>query len=242
MLKAIENLENSELRCQKELDELEMRICSEIQNAAPLLDICNRLRAAKVKLALLKNKIDLYGNADAQLKMMISECLEPTMALLQSSANQHNAQSTNHQNGFNSKHNGTPIRQVQTNYETADEVSHDNMPQERKGRQTTPKHTTSNARSKSPGPQLMYQEVDESELATLDTRSYGQISLNDIRELHQFIWDFFQNPSHKHSILTQKQIQDNFPKIRTLRSTLRFLKTLKRIELTKDGNIKCALG
>lgn len=262
MIEAVENLENTETRCKRDLDELENRLCSEVQDAAPLMDLCNRLREAKVKLAFLKNKIDQYNIAAEDLRVCVSECLDPSSSLLHNLNRIQNNQPNgyNYNNNYNNSYNYngnynynnipqsiTPKRQnqgYQSQLNRGDDSFHNEIPlPEKKTRQTTPKNTgNQSAKLKSPVPQIQYQEVDEAELATLDTRSYGHISLNDIRELHQYIWDFFQNPSNKSKVLTQKQLQDDFPKIRTLRSTLRFLKTLKRIDLTKEGNVKCALS
>lgn len=260
MFEAVENLENTETRCKKQLDELEIRLCGDVQNAAPLIDLCNRLRDAKVKIAFLKKQIDQYNNAAENLRVCVSECLDPTSNLLHNLCSFQNNQQMAHNNymgnynyngNYNNNYNPQPItpkRQNQgynSSFNNRDDSFHNEAPlPEKKTKQTTPKSTgVSNAKMKSPAPpQAQYQEVDEAELATLDTRSYGHISLNDIRELHQYIWDFFQNAANKSKVLTQKQLQDDFPKIRTLRSTLRFLKTLKRIDLTKEGNIKCALA
>lgn len=251
MFEAVENLENTETRCKKELDELENRLCGDVQNAAPLIDLCNRLRDAKVKLAVLKNKIDQYNIVTEDLRVCVSECLDPSSSLLHNlyriQNNQPNGYEYYNYNSYNyNPQSITPRRQNQGYISAINNDSfHNEIPiPEKKTRQTTPKNTVvQSSKMKSPVvPQTQYQEVDEAELATLDTRSYGHISLTDIRELHQYIWNFFQNAANKSKVLTQKQLQEEFPKIRTLRSTLRFLKTLKRIDLTKEGNVKCALS
>ncbi|KAK8893244.1 hypothetical protein M9Y10_021661 [Tritrichomonas musculus] len=251
LFEAVGNLENIDTRCQRELDELENQLCGNIQNAAPLMSLCNRLRNAKVKLAFLKNKIDEYNNAEENLRVCVSKCLDPASNILHNAGRYQEPQSNYNYNGnYNYNYNPqsiTPKRQNQafgSSINNRDDSFHNEIPlPEKKNRQSTPKNTgTSKIQMKSPVQQIQYQEVDEAELATLDTRSYGHISLNDIRELHQYIWDFFQNSANKNKVLTQKQLQDDFPKIRTLRSTLRFLKSLKRIDLTKDGNVKCALS
>ncbi|OHT10991.1 hypothetical protein TRFO_19473 [Tritrichomonas foetus] len=232
MLAAVNNLENTQNHVQNKLDEIEIQVCNDIPNSAPLFDLINRLRVAKNKLIDIKSKVIQYSQAEENLRNCISEYLEPASTIIKKSCNA----------PTNVHHVTTPQYQKQ-NREPEPSFQPEVPTLERKVRQSTPKHNANLAtKTKSPIPQIVYHEVDQDELATLDTRSYGVIALNDIRELHQFIWDYFQNSDNINKVLSQKQIQDQFPKIRTLRSTLRFLRTLKRIDLTKEGNVKCVLS
>ena len=226
MLASVEHLQNTQIQIQNKLDNLESQIKSNIPEAGPLLDLINRFRVAKTKLINLKYKAVQYRAAEENLKSALSECLEPSANIIQRSC----------KFPINSLSTTPTLQKFAQRQEQSFNLEPPSL--ERRTKQITPKKI----QSKSPISRMMYREVEEDELATLDTRSYGHISLNDIRELHQYIWDFFQVQDNKNRILQQKQIQDNFPKIRTLRSTLRFLRTLKRIDLTKDGDVKCVLS
>ena len=227
MQNAVLILQNATNESKRSLDEIEQKIVKKIPEANEILDLCKRLRDAKSKLLELNEKISKLRIAQELFNQALSENLFPAAEIIEKACVERDLPKPK-------------VEVIKTMKEQ--EQTYDNEIQatptkiytkNNKKKQSTPKKSLQK-RSISNNE---FREITEEEYATFDTRTFGYIGYNEIKNLYKVLWDFAQE-NEPGKIITRREIVDLDVKLNILQSALRFLKSLKRIELTKDGDVK----
>jgi hypothetical protein len=218
------------------VSQLENKILAAHPDAAPLLDLCNRLRSAKARLLALKTKIGTLNEQQDLLKQNLAQFLVPASEAITNACRARNLPAP--RIAFGSPR--SPIQNSKIPAEPTlitDSISNQ-LPSASKG----------TMRRKSMGsktqilPTVEFHQVTAEEYATLDPRTMGHVSMPEVQEVYRHIWSHFNAAGFESdAILARRDVLQAMPKVRALPTALRFLKSLRRIDLNKEGDIKLAL-
>lgn len=230
MQSAVSALQSAANESKGALDEIERTIVRRMPEAGELLELCRRLRGAKSRLIALNAKVQLLTQAQEAFDRALSENLLPAAKILERACEERDI----------SKPKVEFLRELD-----------EQEPASGNPKQRTLITAGAKGSGKKQAPARMgtqrkhvaepdFVDITEDEYATIDSKTYGHISYSDIRNLYKVLWDFAQE-SEPGKVITKREIVELGVKIKLLQSALRFLKSLKRIELTKDGNVKTVL-
>jgi hypothetical protein len=244
MESAVQVLERAGREANESLDDVERRILSVNPAAKQLLDLCARLRCAKGRLLTIQANMTHLFTAQDQLKQNLAQYLVPTAESIKNACIARNLP--------------TPrvVFSSPTATQALPEVPLAPAPALASapvapplaiiaGKAATPaapkqgRHISPRQPKPLPQPQFCeFAEITEEEFASLDIRTMGHVTLGEVRDVYKFIWGHFKDLDDKKAVLTRKLISESGAKMRALPTALRFLKSLHRIDLTKQGDVK----
>ncbi|KAH0793636.1 hypothetical protein GPJ56_002469 [Histomonas meleagridis] len=213
------------------IDKIEQKIIENMPESREILELCQRLRNAKFRLLTLKTNVTKLTLAQEMLNQVLTENLFPASAIIEKACYSRNLPKPNVI--FSPKDDHTYANEPQLTPVKAAPV--------KQPIKQTPKKSNQQKSSSRNAPVAKFVEITDKEYSTLDTRTMGHVGLNELKDLHQFLWNYSQE-NEPNKIITKQEIINAGIKVRVLHVALRFLKTLKRIDLTKDGDVKCVLS
>jgi hypothetical protein len=236
MESVVDALEAASREAADQIDEIEQRIRISMPDTAPLLDLCAQLRSARIRILALKLKISELGDARDLLQKNLGQYLAPASQAVKNACIARNLPAPRIRFGSPTAPQA-PVEDVQPVKlapSPAQSVKPAAIPA-KPVRATSPKPVKAVTL---PLPVCQMREITEEEFASLDTRTMGHITMVELCEVYQFIWSFFNEQDHRNATLTRKVIADSGIRMRALPTALRFLKSLRRIDLTKQGDVK----
>jgi len=224
MEEAVKTLDFALGSSNNQLNDIEKDLSSSLTEISPLLDICRRLRQLKTRTNNLSEKLKLVESSKEDLNDAINKYMIPASEMV-------SQRCTN---------NGIPYPQFSFFQNSKTTV---NNTETSKIKPSTPRKSI---QPKAPTPikpdeieQNRNNEVTEEEHASIDVFTYGKVSLQELNDLLCAIKKFYkENPG---VTITRRMLQDLGIKLNQLPSKLRILKTLHKIELNKNGDVKCCL-
>ncbi|EAY05643.1 hypothetical protein TVAG_216190 [Trichomonas vaginalis G3] len=239
MQEAIRVFEQSARQAGSSLDEIEERASSEFPGATQILDLCRRLREAKFRYQILCENIQKIQEANENLQKCINEDLIVTAKLVKSACAQEGVQ-------VPSIIPDQVTKQVATKTTTAAPAANTTQNSQTTTNSTTttksklphPK-TRSRAKAEPPKPEHEYVEITDEEFNSIPDFFKRNIKVDEIRQLHQYIFNFFYGNGRVEETMSRKDLQNiEVGSIkRKIESLLRCLKSLKRIQTDKSNNI-----
>jgi hypothetical protein len=240
---AVQRLERANKEAGESLDEIERKILLANPAAKPLLDLCARLRSAKARFLTLRvNTAQLFTIQD-QLKQNLAQYLIPTAESIKLACTARSLPTP--RVVFSSP--GTEMTPPKVSVQfPAPEPIPAPVPALVEPKVRTPvapkqtRHVSPRPPKQPlpPPPFCDFVDITDEEFASLDTRTMGHITIGEVRDVYKFIWTFFKDADDKKGILTRKLISESGARMRALPTALKFLKSLHRIDLTKQGDVK----
>lgn len=243
---AVEALEIAQRNAIYTMDEIERKIRASNPEASPLLDLCNRLRSAKTRLLQAKTDItDLISGQDL-LRQNLTQYLIPSSEIIKQACTARNVPTPKIVFSSPPSSTGSNMARIPSPVPVEREIAAPKPP--------IPKKAASNAQSQSnlkrksspklrksrPQPELPvveFTDITEAEFASLDTRTMGHTTFQEVQEVYRFIGNWYKQQEDITTVLTRATISKSGLKIRAMNTTLRFLKSLKKIDLTKGGDV-----
>jgi hypothetical protein len=231
---AVASLEGACSKANSSISEMERKIRAAHPDAAPLLDLCDRLRAAKSRLLTENTNIAKLAEAQDSLKQNLAQFLVPASESITSACTARHLPPP--RIAF-----GSPISpDRKSNLSLEDTIQPHKVPD------PVPPPPKAVVKKKSQSktqilPVFEFRQITSEEYATLDPRTMGHVSMAEVQDTYKNIWNWFTSSDvEKGSVLSRRQISQTLPKARALPTALRFLKSLRRIDLTRDGDVKLA--
>jgi hypothetical protein len=231
-------LERAGREANESLDDVERKILSANPSAKQLLDLCARLRSAKGRLASIQANMTHLFTAQDQLKQNLAQYLVPTAESIKNACIIRNLPTPRVVFSSPGDTRGSPeipLAAVAATQPLSIVTAKPATPAAPKQN----RHISPRVAKPAPPPQFgEFVEITEEEFASLDIRTMGHVTLSEVRDVYKFIWSHFKDLDDRKAILTRKLISESGAKMRALPTALRFLKSLHRIDLTKQGDVK----
>jgi hypothetical protein len=251
MQAAVAVLEEAGKEANESLDEIERKILFANPSAKPLLDLCARLRAAKSRLLAVKTTITQLFTAQDQLKQNLAQYLMPAAESIKGACLARSrpaprivfAASPTEQPSTDT----LPIESLKVAppppvLPPVAEKKAPTPPVPKHNRHTSPRvakpHPPLPPAPPPPAAEEPFVDITEDEFRRLDTRAFGNIPLAEVRDVYRMIWNFYKDQDDKSVVLTRKAMGELGAKMSCLLRVLKFLKSLRRITLTKDDNVR----
>ena len=234
---AVDALERAQQSANQTMDDIERKIRSTNPEAAPLLDLCNRLRSAKARLLQVKTDLTQLATAQELLKQNLTQYLVPSSEMIKQACTARNLPapkivfSAPGQTQLEEK--PAPVQVEQQNPVKA--IPKKTQQEPKAKRPATPKGRK--ARMPPEPPAIEIVDITEDEFAKLDLRM-GHITRQELQEVYVFIANWYKQREDRTEVLTRQELAKSGVKMRAINSILRYLKCLKRIDLTKSGDVK----
>jgi hypothetical protein len=236
MESAVQVFERAGKEADESLDDVERKILCANPGAKQLLELCGRLRSAKGRLVTLKTNMDHIYTAQDHLKQNLANYLVPAADSIKNACIARNLPTP--RVSFSSPASAQPQQpQPQAVAPVVAPVRPKVAPTPAAVKNS--RHVSPRPAKVPPPPQFCeFVDITEEEFASLDTRTMGHVTLAEVRDVYKFIWGYFKDLEDKKGVLTRKLISESGAKMRALPTALKFLKSIRRIDLTKQGDVK----
>ena len=234
---AVDALERAQQNANQTMDDIERKIRSTNPDAGPLLDLCNRLRSAKARLLQLKSDVTQLATAQDLLKQNLTQFLVPSSEMIKQACVERNLPapkivfSSPKEATIESKPAPVPVEQPNPVKALPKKTQQEPKPK----RPTTPKGRKARMPPEPPAIEII--DITDDEFAKLDLRM-GHITRQELQEVYVFIANWYKQREDRTEVLTRQELAKSGVKMRAINSILRYLKVLKRIDLTKSGDVK----
>jgi hypothetical protein len=241
MESAVALLERAGKEASESLDDIEHKILLASPAAKPLLDLCTRLRLAKSRLLTVKTNITHLLAAQDQLKQNLAQYLVPAADTVKGACLARNVSAPrivfaspppDQALTYVSPPVAPPAPVLRPTAEK--KAPAPSLPKQ--SRHISPR--PAKAHIAPPPTKDRFADITDEEFRQLDTRAFGNITLGDVRDTYRLIWNYFKQQGDKSVILTTKAMSELGAKMGSLLRVLKFLKSLRRIALTKDDNVR----
>lgn len=234
MQQAIRVFEENAKQASSSLDEIEERASAEFPAAAPILKLCSRLREAKIRYQILFENIQKINEANENLKKCIESDLMPTAKQVKSACAQEGVQVPSIIPEQVTKQailkNATPApTPSSTTNSTTNTTTKSKLPHPR----------TRSRKSEPAKPEHEYIEITDEEFNSVPDFLRRGIKIDELRQLHQFIFHFFYGSTREEESMPRKELQniENNTIKRKMEAALKCLRAMKRIQTDRSNNI-----
>lgn len=235
MEEAVLAFEASTNRTSASIDQIEQQITQNFENAAPLLDLCRRLRTSQQRLNAIRSDCEKLSQEQDSLKVFLEKYLQPTSQSINDACIARGLPTP--RITFAS----SPIESKVVEAEIQPKINTISKPPIPK-KPTTPRKQSFGQRRNQKTvveEEPEFVQITEEEIENLDTRTMGRVRLQELQAAYQAIWNFYHLTDDKNKEMKRADFKDCEIKLTNLNTVLRYLKVLKRVDLSKEGNIKC---